>query len=137
MSVKATECAGEDEGMKFVPPVEKKRLCRHVEHSRGKAHYTLKKETQDGTGTVTRIELTDGAATRMVVQEVRKQITACTVVNPVSDDLATAISIIPPPLYVAAFDKAHRQLPGRAASLRWYGSSGVSDIAFGQTHTTI
>ncbi|CAB3962219.1 hypothetical protein BLA3211_01605 [Burkholderia aenigmatica] len=35
MSVKATECTGEDEGMKFVPLVEKKQVCRHVGHSTG------------------------------------------------------------------------------------------------------
>lgn len=35
MSVKATECAGKDKGMKFVPLVEKNRVCRHVGHSTG------------------------------------------------------------------------------------------------------
>jgi hypothetical protein len=33
MSVKATERAGEYERMKFIPLVEKKRVCRHVGHS--------------------------------------------------------------------------------------------------------
>gem|GEM_PF-4456702 len=43
MSVKATECTGEDEGMKFVPLVEKKQVCRHVGHSTGATRYTLER----------------------------------------------------------------------------------------------
>ena len=35
MPVKATESAGKYEGMKFVPLVEKKRVCRHGGHSAG------------------------------------------------------------------------------------------------------
>ncbi len=45
MSVETIECAGEDEGMKFVPLVEKKRAGRHVGHSKGKTHYTPKQDT--------------------------------------------------------------------------------------------
>jgi hypothetical protein len=72
MPVKAIECAGEDEGMKFVPLVEKKSLCRHGGYSTGEIHYTLERAIWGGTGTAIRIELTEGALARILNQEVGK-----------------------------------------------------------------
>ena len=71
VSVKAIERAGENKRMKFVPLVEKKRVCRHVGHSTGEAHYTPKQVTQ-GDADFFRIALTEGGGARMVGHEVCK-----------------------------------------------------------------
>lgn len=99
--VEATERARKDEGMKFVPLIEKKRVGRHVGHSAGDGPLYPETDTAGRRQAVTKIELTEAVLPRMLNHSVRMVDTIYTVIGLVQDDLTTAIGVVPPPQYVA------------------------------------